>query len=89
MAQVQFSSFWLAESRDALYNAGGTPYRRDWTGGSSSYVGSEIDVLVKWAVDRHSAFMAGYSHFFRGGFIEDTGPHSDIDFVFVQYQFTF
>ncbi len=86
---VQFYSFWLNEKTDALYNAGGAAIRRDATGGSGSYVGSEIDVAVKWQIDRHSAVLAGYSHFWPGGFITSSGAGRDIDFVYVQYQFSF
>jgi hypothetical protein len=88
-AWVQVYSFWLAEDRDALYNAGGAPIRRDMTGSSGRYVGSEIDVVVKWQMNRHCALLAGYSHFWSGHFISGTGPGKDVDFVYVQYQFTF
>lgn len=49
----------------------------------------ELDLFVKYALDRHSSFLAGYSHFFPGGFIGGTGPDRDVDFVYTQYQFTF
>jgi len=82
-------NFWLAEKADALYNAGGAALRRDATGSSGSYVGSEIDLIVKVKVDRHSSVLVGYSHFFAGQFVGGTGPDDDVDFVYVQYQFTF
>ncbi len=86
---LQFYSFWLDEKKDALYNAGGAPIRRDATGGSGTYVGSELDIVAKYQLDRHSSILAGYSHFWPGQFIEDTGSHKAIDFVYLQYQFTF
>jgi hypothetical protein len=88
-AGVHVHNFWLAEESDALYNAGGAPLRRDATGSSGSYVGSEIDLIFKLKIDRHSSVVAGYSHFFTGTFIEGTGPDDDVDFTYVQYQFTF
>ncbi|MHC4985878.1 MAG: alginate export family protein, partial [Planctomycetota bacterium] len=88
-AGIHFHNFWLAEDRDALYNAGGAPLRRDPTGSAGSYVGSEIDVVVKVKIDRHSDVLIGYSHFFAGSFVGGTGPDDDVDFAYVQYQFTF
>jgi len=73
---------------DALYNARGV-VRRGTTGDAGHFIGMELDLFVKYALDRHSSFLAGYSHFFPGGFIGGTGPDRDVDFVYTQYQFTF
>lgn len=76
------------ESNDALYNAGGGVVRAG--GGSNDKgVGSEIDLLVKYALDRHTVIIAGYSHFFAGDFIGQTGTSDDIDFFYTGVQFTF
>lgn len=88
-ATLAVQSFWLDENSDGLYNAGGALLRRDTTGNSGSYVGTEIDVTIKYKFDRHSSFLFGYSYFCPGGFIDNTGPSEDIDFVYAQYQFTF
>ena len=74
--------------QDALYNAGGAVVRP----GSASderFVGSELDLLVKYEFNRHLMGMFGYSHFFAGDFIEDSGADKDIDFVYASLQFTF
>lgn len=76
------------EDMDALYNAGGGVVRAGGAG-TSDEVGSEIDILVKYALDSHTTIIAGYSHFFAGDFIEDTGPSDDIDFFYTGVQFTF
>ena len=54
-----------------------------------TFVGSEIDLLLNWQIDRHLAAYFGYSHFFAGDFIEETGPDEDIDFVYAAVTYTF
>ena len=48
---VQYHNFWLAEERDALYNAAGVPLRQDLTGAAGNYVGNEIDLLLSARAD--------------------------------------
>jgi len=31
----------------------------------------------------------GYSHFFPGDFVKETGPAPDVDFLYLQVQYTF
>ena len=88
IASVTGHLFWLADDSDALYNAGGG-VARGAIAGADGEVGSEIDVTVKYAFDRHLTGLAGYSHFFAGDFIKQTGSSNDIDFVYMQLQLTF
>ncbi|WP_432799525.1 alginate export family protein [Poriferisphaera sp. WC338] len=80
--------FWRADENDGLYNAGGGLVRAGGAG-TSKKVGSEIDLTVKYAIDRHATIQAGYSHFFAGQFIEDTGTSDDIDFAYLQFVYNF
>lgn len=80
--------FWRAEVNDALYNAGAAAVRAGGAG-TSREVGGEIDLVVKYPLDRHTLLLVGYSHFFPGEFIEQTGSAKDIDFVYTAIQFTF
>jgi hypothetical protein len=80
--------FWRQSTDDAVYNAGGAVLRAD-TGSDEAYVGAETDLLLNWQVERHWSAYLGYSHFFPGDFIQDTGPAGDIDFVYAALQFTF
>jgi len=79
-------NFWRAD--DALYNAAGGVVRAGALG-SSSEVGNELDLTVKYALDRHAMVLLGYSHLFAGDFIEESGPDDDIDFAYVSVQYTF
>jgi hypothetical protein len=80
--------FWLADSEDALYNAGGAVVR---PGGSSdgTYVGSELDLTATWRLDRHASALLGYSHFFADGVLSDSGPAEDIDFLYLSLEYWF
>lgn len=82
--QLDGHMFWLAESKDAWYRASGAPIRRDATGGSSRFIGSEIDLTVSYNPHKRVKWLAGYSHFFTGDFVADTGTHSDADFLYTQ-----
>jgi len=79
---------WRADTSDALYNAGGGVVRAAG-GSSSSETGFELDITLKYALSRHATALVGYSRFFAGDFIEDTGASSDIGFLYAQLQFTF
>lgn len=87
-ARGEYHQFWRESENDAVYNAGGALLRG--AGGSGEmHIGSEIDLLVNWQVDRHAALQFGYSHFFAGAFLRDTGSADDIDFVYTAFQYTF
>ena len=58
-------------------------------GVAAKYVGSEIDFLLNWQVDRHLTAYTGYSHFFAGTFLQDTGAHNDIDFFYAALNYSF
>lgn len=79
---------WRASDMDALYNAGGTIVRPG-AAGMSSEVGQELDLTIKYVFDRHLTGLLGYSHFFAGDFINQSGAGKDMDFVYLQMQFTF
>lgn len=85
---LQLHYFLRAEDTDALYNAGGGVARAPGVG-LSDEIGTEIDLLIKYQIDRHMEVSFGYSHLFAGDFISESGPDEDIDFVYVAFQFTF
>ena len=80
--------FWRQSGADAVYNAAGGVLRGD-AGSDATAIGAETDLLLTWQVDRHWSAYVGYSHFFAGDFIEETGPSGDIDFFYAALQFTF
>ena len=84
-----YHRFFLAKKRDALYNAAGVPIRRDLTGQAGNDVGQEIDFLATVHVNPHTDVQIGYSYFFAGSFIEQTGFGGDVDFFYLTFQFRF
>ncbi len=80
--------FWRAENDDALYSASGT-VSRPGSAGSSSWLGAEIDLLLRYQLDVHTALLGGYSHYFAAGFIDQSGRGRDINFGYLIFQYTF
>jgi hypothetical protein len=89
--------FWRASDDDAVYNVSGgggsappvAGILRGDSGSDETFIGSEFDVLLTWQVDRHLQVYGGYSHFFTGDFIDDTGANRDIDFLYMAVIYTF
>lgn len=90
--EADFHGFWLADTNDAWYRANGVTKVRPITPASrsaSSYVGSEIDLLVTYQPVKFLIVWAGYSHFFAGDYLKATGPSEDADFGYVQATINF
>jgi hypothetical protein len=95
--RTDYHLFWRENENDAVYTvsagAGSSPASagvlRAASGSTEKYIGSELDLLLNWQVDRHLLLYGGYSHFFAGDFIQETGPSRDIDFAYMAVVFTF
>lgn len=92
-AQLDYNAFWLATDGDVWYRANGLTAVRPLSavGGRnvSNYAGSELDFVVTWDANKHLQFQGGYSHFFAGGYLKDTGAHDDADFGYLQATINF
>jgi hypothetical protein len=83
-------AFWLVERKDAWYGATKAAIRQDPTGASGRYVGWELDLFVKAKVlEERVAIWAGYSHFFPGTFVRNTGRSFGMDWGFAQVEVFF
>ena len=84
------SNFHDTPSSDAaaIYNDGGAVVRAG-AGSDATEIGSEADLFLNWQIDRHWSAYFGYSHFWPGDFIDETGPSGDIDFVYAAVHFIF
>jgi hypothetical protein len=87
--QLDGHLFWLAEARDAWYRSNNSAVRRDATGNSGNFLGSEIDLTATYTPHARVKVQAGYSHFFTGDFVRDTGAHSDAEFFYTQVAFSY
>ncbi len=88
--RVAYHVFWLhQENSDSWYDASARSLRTAATN-VDSHVGSELDVTVQISFSGgRIGLLAGYAHFFPGGYVDDTGSSSDADFAFVELIFLF
>lgn len=90
--RADFHAFFLASTDDVWYRANGVAAVRPLNAlarNASDYAGAEVDVLATWAVNKYVSLEAGYSHFFAGDYLEDTGASDDADFGYIQATITF
>ena len=96
--RVALQSFWLADTSDAWYNAalaGNTDRLAAALAAKAagmsvdSHVGSEIDITLKYPLNKKWVLAGGYSHFFAGGYTEDTGNSRDANFFVLMTKVTF
>jgi hypothetical protein len=90
--KAEYHAFWLETTEDSWYRANGVTTVRPLNATSrmaGNYAGSEADLTVTWNVNKHLQFEGGYSHFFAGDYLRDTGPNDDADFGYLQAKLTF
>lgn len=76
-------AFFLDQTSDAWFGAAGTPIRSD-PSADDEYLGFEIDVSFKYTLRPNVLFWVGYSHFFAGDFVDETGDDPNTNWFFVQ-----
>ncbi|MFO1497218.1 MAG: alginate export family protein [Verrucomicrobiota bacterium] len=96
--------FWLADAHDNFYNVGGLPRggvtptpAGNGYGINPNYghfLGTELDLIVGYAVTRFAQLEAGYGHFFVGDYIArslsaPTHGASDANYVYLQASLNF
>ncbi|MFN0126519.1 MAG: alginate export family protein [Verrucomicrobiales bacterium] len=90
--RLDFHAFWLADTNDSWYRANGTTTVRPLNAaarGADNFAGTELDFVVTWQAHKHVALEAGYSRFFAGNYLSDTGASDDANFGYVQTTITF
>jgi hypothetical protein len=83
-----YNSFWLASARDSLYNGSGRSIAHSATGAAGRHVGQEADLFATFK-HSHFQFGAGYSRFFKGGFINQTTPALRPTYLYVFHTVSF
>lgn len=79
--------FWRTETEDALYNVAGGVIA-DGGVGTDKFVGSELDLTLKYRIDRHLVFQPGYSRFFTGSFLNNSGLGQDVNWFYTMLTYT-
>ena len=89
--RTEYHLFWRESTSDVVYAASGAPLpgQSIATLSDASQIGSELDFLLNWQIERHTAAYFGYSHFFAGDYIDDTFGDNDIDYFYAALTYTF
>ncbi len=77
--EASYAWFWLASSTDRLFDTfdgnisvvKDPGFNRDKTGRSGDYVGSGVELRVRYQIDPRINTVIGYSHFIAGEFIQN------------------
>jgi hypothetical protein len=80
--------FWRQNTNDGVYNLTSEEVRAA-NGSHARSLGNEFDLAAYWQMDRHTSAYMGWAHFFTGAFLNETGAHSDEDFLYAAVTFTF
>ena len=91
---LDYHALWLANTADYWYTLNGNNALRTLTPGkngrdvrtigASNFAGHEIDFTTSWKMNRQLSVLVGYSHFFAGDYLRNTGAHSDADLGYFQ-----
>ncbi|MBL9114892.1 MAG: alginate export family protein [Verrucomicrobiaceae bacterium] len=86
---LDYHLYWNDTSNDAWYRVNGITKVRENGAGADTFRGSEIDVTVAYKHSKNLSFLFGYSHYFAGDYLSDTGASDDADFAYAQVQVNF
>ncbi len=85
--QADYHFIYLDTYKDSLYSASRAVSRTaSASHGSdlSTHVGDEVDLTANYKFNDHLTVLVGYSHFFAGKYLAQTGANDDGDFIYVQ-----
>jgi len=100
---ASYRGFWLADTSDSFYLGNGAP-RTGGTPGAhngyainptyDSYVGSEVDLVLNYAVTSYASVQGGFGHFFVGDYVKESlsAPgfgSADANYLYLQARFSF
>ena len=86
---TNYHSWWLAEEKDAIYNAGSAVLARVATGALDRHVGQEIDFQVNRALTPQLQAAAGYAHIVPGAFLKEATPGASYSHPYVMVTYVF
>ena len=89
---LDYHLYWNATNEDAWYRVNGITRVRPLNAAArdaDNFRGQELDFTAIYKANAHLSFMAGYSWFVAGTYLEDTGAADDAHFGYVQMQIDF
>lgn len=89
---ADYHAFWNASNDDAWYRANGVTAVRPLNAAArnaSHFRGQEVDLTAIYKCGARMSVQAGYSVFFAGSYLADTGPSDNAHFGYLQVQLDF
>ena len=86
---LNYHSWWLAETRDGVYNVGNASLARVPTGAADRHIGQELDVQITRAITPQIQVAAGYAHIFTGPFLKSTTPGASYSHPYAMVTYVF
>jgi hypothetical protein len=83
-----YTNHWLYSAADSLYNSSGSSISISKKGAAGTHVGQEVDSFMTYARGAHT-FGAGFGHFFKGEFVNNTTPHINPRYLYIFQQYSF
>lgn len=78
---------YLDTVKDSYYSVGRGVVRTA-TSSVDAHLGNEIDLTADYKLNDYTNIAVGYSHFFAGDYLRETGADDDADFVYLQTTFS-
>jgi hypothetical protein len=85
----RYSAWWLADSHDALYSAGGAVVARVANGSAGRYVGQELDFLAVYSLSKQIQTGGGFGHILPGTFLKRATPGEAYNLPYATLTFSF
>lgn len=85
---LMYTDHWLDSAYDSLYNSAGSVIATSKNGAAGTRVGQELDAFVTYKHGAH-LFGAGFGHFFKGQFVEQTTRDINPRYFYVFQQYSF
>ena len=84
---VMYTNEDLFSASDALYNSSGSKYSISTKGTAGTHVGQELDSFATFNIGHHT-ILAGFGHFFKGQFVEQTTPGINPRYFYIAQEYT-
>jgi hypothetical protein len=84
---AQWLDFWLAQSKDSLYNSSGSSIVRDTAGTDGTHVGQEGDIYTWYELNRHVNVGVGVGHIWGGEFLQKATKDPNYNYPYFAINF--
>jgi hypothetical protein len=84
---VMYTDEELFSASDALYNSSGSKISISSKGTAGTRVGQELDSFATFTLGHHT-ILAGFGHFFKGQFVQETTPGINPRYFYLAQEYT-